>query len=344
MKETGKKKRATSYDVARVAGVSQPTVSRCFKGDTAISADTRERVLRIAAELGYTRNALARSLITRRSHMVSVIATEFTLHNNPELIYALGDALREAGIGLILQMIENDSTIGTVLQQTLEYPLDGLICCAEMEAGDLKRLSAHGLPIVFFNRAVVAERIDYVTLDHAEASRGVAAEFHRAGHRDIVCIAGPKDAPVSRLRVDAFTTELAARGLSSVVVETPDFSYAGGRAAFTALARNRARPDAVFCANDQLALGVMDACRFDLGWRVPQDVSITGFDDIEEASRPAYGLTTVRQPIVRMAAQAVELLMARIEMPETPARRILVQGEFMRRGSARLIPENPEIP
>lgn len=337
-----KKKRATSYDVARAAGVSQPTVSRCLKGDAAISAETRERVLRIATELGYARNALARSLITQRSHMVSVITTEFTLHNNPGLIYALGDALRRTGIGLILQTIENDSTIGTVLQQTLEYPLDGLICCAEMGPGDLARFTAHGLPIVFFNRAVEAPKIDYVTLDHAAASRRLAAGFHRAGHRDIVCIAGPENAPVSSLRVTAFVDELARRGLSSKVAQTPDFSYAGGKAAFAQLVAGRSRPDAVFCANDQLALGVIDACRFDLGWRVPDDISVTGFDDIEEAARPAYELTTVRQPIVAMATRAVELLLDRIADPDAPARRLLVPGEIMHRHSARLVAEGPD--
>lgn len=319
-----------------MAGVSQSTVSRCFKADAAISAETRERVLRLAAQLGYTRNALARSLITQRSEMVSVIATEFTLHNNPELIYALGDALRMAGIGLILQMIENDSSIAAVLKQTLEYPLDGLICCAEMGEDDLNRFSAHGLPIVFFNRAVAATRVDYLSLDHADASRRLAVAFYQAGHRDIVCISGPENAPVSRLRVSAFLEALAGMGVSAVVAQTADFSYSGGRAAFRALARERRKPEAVFCANDQLALGVMDACRFDLGWKVPADISITGFDDIEEASRPSYDLTTVRQPIVKMAAQAVDLLMSRIAKPTAPARRLLVPGEIMHRGSARL--------
>lgn len=333
-----RKKRATSYDVARHAGVSQSTVSRCFKGDTAISTGTRERVLRIAAELGYAPNALARSLITRRSEMVSVIATEFTLHNNPELIYALGDALRKEGIGLILQMIENDSTIGTVLQRTLEYPLDGLICCATMEPADLRRLSERELPIVFFNRAVKAARVDFVTVDHEEAACRLAVELYGAGHRDLVCISGPADAPVSRLRVSAFQRKLSELGATSVSMEAADFSYAGGRAAINRLAQDRGHPDAVFCANDQLALGAMDACRFDLGWRVPEEVSIVGFDDIEESARPAYDLTTVRQPIVAMAAQAVELLMARIGDVGTPARRMLVTGEIMRRGSARLKP------
>lgn len=331
-------RRATSYDVAQAAGVAQSTVSRCFKDDGTISPETREKVLRVAAQLGYSRNALARSLITRTSNMVGVIVTEFTMRNNPELTYALGIKLRAAGLGLLVQVIESDAAIGAVLPQSMEFPLDGLICCAQMAPEDVERFCRHGIPVLFFNRIVQADHVDCLSLDHAEASRMVAQALYTAGHRDIACIRGPAGAPVSELRVEGFRRALAELGVPDIRTRTADFSYHGGRAAFLDLSRTLPLPDAVFCANDQLALGVMDACRYELGLRIPEDISVIGFDDIAEAGRPGYALTTVHQPIADMAEKAVTLLMERIATPQLPGRQILLRGELIRRASARLAP------
>lgn len=332
------RRRATSYDVARAAGVAQSTVSRCFKDDGNISPETREKVLRIAAELGYSRNALARSLITRTSNMVGVIVTEFTMRNNPELVCALGIKLRAAGLGLFVQVIESDAAIGSVLRQSMEFPLDGLICCAQMQVEDVDRFSSHGIPVLFFNRIVAARHADCLSLDHAEAGRMVARELYAAGHRALACIRGPEGAPVSALRVEGFRQALAELGIADVPMQAADYSYDGGWNAFVDLLRDRPAPDAVFCANDQLALGAMDACRNDLGLRIPEDVSIIGFDDIADARRPGYALTTVHQPIAEMAEQAVSMLMERIAKPQLAARRILLRGRLIRRRSARLAP------
>lgn len=332
------KRRATSYDVARAAGVAQSTVSRCFKDDRTISPATRERVLQVAAELGYSPNALARSLITRKSNMVGVIATEFTVRNNPELVYTLGNKLRAAGIGMFVQTIESDEGISSVLQQSMEFPLDGLICCAQMDAENVMRFQTHGIPVLFFNRIVAARHADCLSLDHTEAGRMVARALFAGGHRTIACIRGPEGAPVSKLRVNGFRKALAELGITHVPTCETDFSYDGGRNAFLDLLRGIPRPDAVFCANDQLALGVMDACRYDLGLRLPEDISVIGFDDIAEARRPSYALTTVRQPIAAMAEQAVALLLERIAEPDIPARRILLRGELITRASARIAP------
>ena len=329
-------RRITSYDVARAAGVSQSTVSRCFKDDTKISPKTRDHILRIAQEMGYTRNALARSLITQRSNMVGVIATAFTIRNNPELIYAVGDALQNAGNSLFLMVIKDDDSIGASLQKAVEYPLDGLICCAQMPPNWIEQFATRGVPLVFFNRVVETTIADCIALDHATAGRRIADALFEAGHRSFVCIRGPDRAPVSQLRVEAFQNRLHSLGIGTIPTLSTDFSYAEGRRCFLDLMATTDRPDAVFCANDQLGFGVLDACRFDLGWHVPDDISVIGFDDIAEAGRPSYALTTVRQPIVDMAETAVSMLLERMEEPDLVARRILVQGELIRRSSARL--------
>ncbi len=332
----GRTRRATSYDVARAAGVSQSTVSRCFQSEGGISKGTRDNVFRVAEELGYTRNALARSLITQRSHMIGVIATKFTIRNNPELVFTLSAALRDHGLGMLLLIVETDDTVGDILQQALEYPLDGLISCALMQRSDIDRFVRRGLAVVFFNRDVTAPHVDCIATDHAGSSRRIAEALHAAGHRRILCIGGPEGAPVSRSRIDGFTGRLAELGGAEVTKVAGNFSYDSGREVFLAAVGDSAWPDAVFCANDQLAMGVMDACRFDLGWRVPQDVSVVGFDDVEEAGRPSYDLATVAQSGEAMAERAVEMLLRRIADPAAPPETELMPGRLVRRGSARL--------
>lgn len=333
---SGMTRRTTSYDVARAAGVSQSTVSRCFQPDGGISKGTREAVFRVAEELGYTRNALARSLITQRSHMIGVIATKFTIRNNPELVFILNAALRDHGLGMLLLIVETDDTVGDILQQALEYPLDGLISCALMAESDIARFVRRGMAVIFFNRDVAAPYVDCIATDHAGSSREVAEAVHAAGHRRILCIGGPEGAPVSRARIDGFTGRMAELGGVEVATVAGNFSYGSGREVFLHAVRDRARPDAVFCANDQLAMGVMDACRFDLGWQVPGDVSVVGFDDVEEAGRPSYDLATVAQSGAAMAERAVEMLLRRIGDPSATAEIESIPGRLVRRGSARL--------
>lgn len=326
--------RATSYDVAKLAGVAQSTVSRCFQKNSNISPETRERVLKIAAELGYTRNALARSLITRKSNMVGVIVTRLTLRNNPGLVHVLGEALRDAGKRMLMLTIEGDMAVGGIIGEALEYPLDGLICCSEMAEGDGLRFRRGNIPVVFFNRESVMDGADSVSTDHATSGAEIARRLVASGRRRMLCVAGPQDAPVSRQRVDPFMAELQRAGITDCHKVVTDFSYEAGVAALEAHAQGGGRPEAVFCANDQLALGVMDAARIRLGWQVPEDVSIVGFDDIPEAGHLGYQLTTVRQPVEEMAQQAVALLASRAQEPGLEPRRMRLPGTLIQRGSA----------
>jgi DNA-binding LacI/PurR family transcriptional regulator len=331
-------RRATSYDVARTAGVAQSTVSRCFKNDSNISPQTRALVRDVAQRLGYLPNALARGLITRRSDIVGVIATRYTLRGNPDVTYAIGEALAAAGKQLMLVTAEDDAPDAAALRGVLEYPLDGFISCVLMADDAIMELQRRRLPLVFYNRHSPRIAVDGVTANHHAAAGMVAAALHEAGHRRFLCVGGPPDAPVSRERTLGFLAGLRALGLRRVPVLTSDYSYGGGRAAFLAHLEAAARPDAVFCANDQMAMGVMDACRFDLGLQVPADVSVTGFDDVAEAARPTYRLTTLRQDSVTMARRAVALLLSRLAEPEGEVVNETVEAALVIRNSARIAP------
>jgi DNA-binding LacI/PurR family transcriptional regulator len=330
------KRRATSYDVARMAGVAQSTVSRCFKNDSAISPAKRELVLETARRLGYMPNALARSLITQRSNMVGVIATRYTLRGNPDLIYAIGEALAAAGKQLLLVTAEHDSPGRAELRGALEYPLDGLIACVQLSDEMIGHIQARHIALVFYNRHSPRIPVDAVTANNAAAAAELARSLHEAGHRRFLCVSGPADAPVSRERTEGFVRQLADLGVKRVPVIETDFSYAGGRDAFLAGVKPGQQPDAVFCANDQIALGVMDACRFTLKLAVPHDISVVGFDDVTEAGRPSYELTTMHQDSVDMARQAVGLLLQRLAAPDLPVMHAKVDATMVIRNSARL--------
>ncbi|MBU6499177.1 MAG: substrate-binding domain-containing protein, partial [Rhodospirillales bacterium] len=128
----------------------------------------------------------------------------------------------------------------------------------------------------------------------------------------------------------------AALGVRGTPTIETDFSYAGGRDGFLARVTKEALPEAVFCANDQIALGVMDACRFTLNLAIPGDISVVGFDDVTEAGRPGYQLTTIHQDSVDLARQAVGLLLQRLDRPGEPVMRVQVGASLVTRGSARL--------
>ncbi len=330
------RRRATSYDVALAAGVAQSTVSRCFSDDSAISPETRERVRAVAVRLGYVPNVLARSLITKRSNLVGVIATNYTLRGNPEAIYAIGEALASAGKQLLLMTSANDTPTIADLYGGLEYPLDGLISCVQLSDVDIRALQEHHLALVLFNRHSPRIPVDAVSADHFAAAEQVAAALHAAGHRRFVCVSGPAMAPVSRERTEGFVRKLHALGVRHVPVVETDYSYSGGHDGFIASLGTGRRPEAVFCTNDQVAFGVLDACRYKLGLTVPKDISVVGFDDVAEAARPGYDLTTMHQDTVAMARQAVELLLQRLAAPEMPVMHTQIAARFVRRGSARL--------
>lgn len=286
----------------------------------------------MAASLGYVPNAIARSLITRRSELVAVIITSFTLQANPAIVSGLGRALNGRGKQLLLMAVGD----GTAAQAALRYPLDGLVVATTLDDAEIKPLLARGVPIASFNRPASWPRVDRIATDHAGAAREAARLLHRSGHRRFVCVGGPPWASVNQERADGFLAELAALGDTQVAQIVAEQSYAGGRRAFCDHVARNGAPAAVFCVNDPLAFGVLDACRFELNLKVPADISVIGFDDVAEAAHQSYDLTTVRQDIDAMAEGAVELLMRRLEAPDARARRLLLPGTIIRRGSARI--------
>ena len=327
---------ATSYDVARLAGVSQSAVSRCFKPAGSISEKTRQKVLAAAAELHYAPNAIARSLITRRSNIVAVLITETSTRHTPEILFQLNVELLRRGLHLLLFSITQEIGAGDVIAEVLRYKVDGVIACTTLPDEQIQRCNHRGIPVVLYNRVAPTQNACSVGCDHVNANRDIADRLYRSGHRHFAFIAGNEGAPVSVQRQRGFIGRLQELGIDDVAIATGDFSYESGHACLVELVRMGRPLSAVVCANDGMALGAMDAVRFDCGLRVPEDISIVGFDDVGSARRPPYQLTTVRQPVEEMAHNVVQLLTERVDNPQLAPRVLLLPGELVLRRSARV--------
>lgn len=339
--EKSTRKRATSYDVAELAGVSQSAVSRVFQPGASASKEMRDRVMSAANKLGYRPNAIARGLITQRSNMVAVVISKQTNLYYPEVLVQLTQRFSERGIRVLLFTMEHESDIESTLEQMLQYQVDGVITAAMLSAEQLAIIEKAEIPVIFYNRTLPEILVNSVRCDQEEGERWLVGELVAAGHKKFAIVSGPEDSQVSMERTRGALQKLRELGVKDITVVSGDYGYASGRAAFSEiLSRSVSPPDAVIAANDVMAIGCIDEARESSGLRVPEDVSVVGFDGVGPARFAAYNLSTVRQPVGRMSEAAVSMLIDRIENPDlTPEKRVF-SGDRIRGGSARLAEES----
>ena len=331
------RKRATSYDVARLAGVSQSAVSRVFKSGASASSKMRKRVLAAASEIGYRPNAIARGLITQRSNMVGVVISRMTNLYYPELLVQLTQVFSERGIRVLLFTLEHESEINVVLEQTLQYQVDGIVTAAILTPAQLDMLGAAGIPVVLYNRQVAHGQAAAVRCDQEAGEAWLVRQLIDARHGSFAIISGPEDSTVSMERTTGALRHLSELGIRNVTVVLGDYSYDSGFSGILEIHERLGElPDAIIAANDAMAIGCIDAARKVLGAEVPESLSVVGFDGIGAAQYAAYQLTTVRQPVTRMTQATVDMLMQRIDDPELGHEQRIFQGTPVRGRSARL--------
>ena len=335
--EKGSRKRATSYDVAELAGVSQSAVSRVFQPGASASKDMRDRVLSAANKLGYRPNAIARGLITQRSNMVAVVISKQTNLYYPEALVQLTQRFSEHGVRVLLFTLEQEGDIDSVVEQVLQYQVDGVVTAATLNEDQLATIEKAGIPVIFYNRTLREKLVNSVRCDQEEGERWLVGQLVAAGHKRFAIVSGPEDSAVSMERTQGALQKLRELNIDDVLIVSGDYGYASGRAAFAEIVQRLDRlPDAVIAANDVMAIGCIDEARAVHYLRVPEDVSIVGFDGVGPARYAAYDLSTVRQPVGRMSEAAVSMLLERIENPElTPEKRVF-SGDRVIGGSARL--------
>ena len=320
--------RATSYDVARRAGVSQSAVSRTFKPGASVSAKTRDKVIKAAEELGYRPNAIARSLISRRSNMIAVLVSGQLNFYYPEVLFQLTSRFSEEGQRVLLFTIDDEADVAHAIDQIWQYQADGVISASYLSVEQHQLLQTRGIPVVMFNRFFADHPTTTVWCDPSPAVDAMMDRLHGLGHRRYGLLEGPDYSMVNRLRMQSVRAAIARLGAVEVATARGDYRYESAAHATRQLMSD-ASPTAVIAANDMMAMGVMDELRQGVGLSVPGDVSVTGFDGIGAARFSAYELTTIRQPIARMADAAVSLLLARVEEPDTSDERRVLEGTFL---------------
>lgn len=314
----------TSHDVARLAGVSQSTVSRALRGDPRVSAETLARVREAAQSLEYTPSGLGRSLSTRSTRNIGVLAGDLANPFYPYIVAPLQERLDSLGYRMVLfTEWHGDSD---ALERLLDRSLDGVVLSSATVDSRLPALlDRRGLPFVFLNRVTDGVDADAAIVDNVAGGVLVGAEFARLGHERVGALFGPPTTSTGRDRERGFRTALAAAGidLAESRVEHGPFAFETGYLGIRRLLAAAEPPTAVFCGNDVIAIGAINGAA-KAGIRMPRDLSLIGFDDIPPAGWEVLSLTTVRQPMTAMARSAAELLVHRIETKEPVPRRVEV--------------------
>ena len=307
----------TSHDVARLAGVSQPTVSRALRADGQVSEQTRARVRAAAQELGYVPSERGRILATRTTRQIAVVATiDNPLY--PQLMPPLHDTFQARGYRTVLLAERDDEIVGD--ERLIDGSVDGAVLTTTAVGAPLPaQLHRRGVPFVELNRTSGTVDSDRVTADNEAGGRAVADLLCAAGHKRIAAIFGPAEASSATEREAGFRAALRSHHvrLQSSRVRRVWFSEPDGRRAMHELLAAPTRPTAVFCVSDMVAVGALNALA-EQGVSVPGDLAVVGFDDLHIAGWPTFALTTVRVDFPAMAARAAELLIARIADPELP--------------------------
>jgi DNA-binding LacI/PurR family transcriptional regulator len=309
---------ATLEDVARVAGVSRATVSRVINGSTRVSPEVKEVVGRTISRLGYVPNRAARSLVMRRTDSIAMVLREpdATVLADPYLasiIIATSQALTGTGVQLMLVNAQNDAEHERLADYVRSGHVDGVLL-ASMHANDPlpQILIRSGVPTVVGGRPDrPIPGLTYVDSDNVGGGQLATERLIEAGRRRIATIAGPPDMTAAADRLTGYHRALAHAGLRAGQVAYGRFTRTSGEAAMADLLERAPDLDGVFAANDMMASGALRVLRA-AGRRVPQDVSVVGYDDIELAQLTEPALTTVRQPIVDQARAMIELLLTQI--------------------------------
>ncbi len=300
----------SAKDVADRAGVSRSAVSRTFTPGASVSEETRRKVVEAAEALGYHVNHLARGLMRNESGLVCLIVSEIDTPYRANLIRALSRQLQNASkIAMLINTDRPDKSVDDALRLAISYRADASIVLSGMPDKSITDLCVKsGQRLVLINRDEQREGALMINLHDREAARRAFIAFHRAGCRRFAFANSDAGTPSLMAREEGFCQAAREHGIEVVVERFGATRYQSGVTLAQRLLTREARPDAIFCANDLLACGVMDTARHQFKLAIPDDLCVAGFDDIEQASWASYQLTTFAQPVERIAEEAVAWL------------------------------------
>ncbi len=338
------KKHATIKDIAKKLGVSTSTVSRALSDSWEIKKETRDLVLKAAAELNYHPNPMAIGLVTKKSHTIGLCVPELVHSFFPKIITGMQRALSEAGYTILIttsdESYETERKNLLLLKQNL---VDGILISTTSEshrnAALYDEILGSGTPIVFFNRVCSKINAPKVIIDDTKMAHMAVEHLIRQGYGKIVHMAGPRDLDLTKLRMEGFLSAMKEFGRTvdeSSVIDTGMFIDDGARE-MEKLIRSGAKPDAIFAFNDPVAIGAMKTAK-KFGLEIPRDIAFVGFSESKSALIVEPALTSVAQPLSQMGEVAAKCILDKINgRAETyPATVVLEAALNVRESSVRI--------
>jgi DNA-binding LacI/PurR family transcriptional regulator len=325
--------KSSAFEVARAAGVSQSAVSRAFTPGAPIAPETRQRILQAAQHLNYTPRGRARALGGERPE-IAIVATDVSNPFFPTVLEAVMVRLQEENFSYRLHCVPRGTDIDSVIPDLFRRPPAGvLFSSATLSSSLAQTCRSRHVPIVLLNRFMKNFDVSMVACDNYAGGRKVADLLVRTGHERVAFIAGREEISSSGDRERGLRDGLRDAGLTLFARESGGFVYEKAFEATRRLLAAPVMPDAVFCANDIMALAAVDVISREGSRRIPEDVAVVGFDDIPMASWPAYRLTTIRQRVPIMIQEAVDLLRRLMDDPDAAGISRLVPGVLIERST-----------
>lgn len=327
----------TIADVAAAAGVSITTVSHALSGKRAVSEATRTRILDVVEELDYRPNVVAQGLRFHRTQTIAFLMVDIANPFYPAVARAINDVLSEAGYLQLIGNTDNDeSAERALLRDVVARRVDGIIMSSmSLRSDDVRRIVGPDTPLVIIGGEVVDPGTDHVCADDAQGISEAVGYLVRKGSTPIGFVTGPAGRAPGPQRLAAFRVALEENAIvcDERWIESTPFTREGGFAAGIRLLSRADRPRAVMCANDLIAIGVIDAARR-LDLRVPEDVAVVGFDDIETASLMSPSLTTIQNPASLLGHACANVLLRRLNGSRERHETIALPTTLMARQSA----------
>ncbi len=334
----GADRRPTINDIARRAGLSKASVSRALNGKQDVDPDTRQRVMKLATQMGYVPSASARALSNGRSNCLGLLVPTLTWPWILEVLRGVAAEIESSGYSLILYTTaEGEESERAFMSQVVPAgAVDGLALVIPLGMLDyVERLAKGGLPVVVVDDRGHYPDLPTVATTNVEGGRTATRHLHEQGRQRIAMLNGPHDFGCNRERLEGYKSALKEAGLRfdpRHVIDS-DFKETGGASAMSALLEADPRLDAVFVANDIMAFGAMRALR-SAGRLIPDDVAVVGFDDVPASAMTHPPLTTIRQPLYEMGRTAASMVMAAVR-GEPIAQRIELPTSLVIRESSR---------
>ncbi|EIO9263791.1 substrate-binding domain-containing protein [Vibrio alginolyticus] len=314
-------------------GVSQSTVSRAFSPTASISEKKRKMVMDAAAKLGYTPNAIARGLISNRSGLVAIALDSESNPMYDMQSRALAVEIQKRGGQVVLCPIDKDD-LDLAISRAIEYQVDGLvIATSRLTSRAFAQCEKFGVHLSLINRYAEGINANSSGIDNRLAGQQAAEYLTQKGAKQCAYISGDAGSMTSEERWLGFSSKLQELGAPSPTFIQAKYSFEAGLDAAKEILSHTSKPDAIFCANDILAMGVMDGLR-QAGAKIPQDFSVMGVDNIPMSAWPSYDLTTIAQPVDKIVKRAVEDLMNRINGNlDATGEYLFEQGTLLERSS-----------